>query len=342
MVKKVATLGSVKDLNLSSPTQASLLKNFRSLDDAIKEGRVLAYSQDRSPRPLKKWEAEFVSCLRNEGFIHETNDLTLAFNVARLYKRVYTLIRDDCFVTGIHGISNSWYEKFRPLSFSDMHSLKLSLSSNLSAQHYRAVCLRYGLVGQEAQSFAEIAHDLGCSINMAIDMEHGALIRLRHAMIMGESGDKIILPPILEAPGWIEEAVENIEKDITLLHADPIFKKEEELFDALRKLHEDPIFKKERDLRYDLERYTKETPWRFRHEECDYDAPKSQNLKDLGLSTYIVTALSRVRVSDVRGLLELSRAYLFKIDRIGAKAIEELTEMMHDLGYTDWPRPNDD
>lgn len=151
----------IDEMELSASTRAYLKKNFDSVDEIVRRGRIIAFELDCHPRRknnARKWELELTSALKASGWVRDTADLVICFGVSELFSNVYS--DHESFITRVEQLSNDEYESFR-IAEEDLENLKLALRSQLSEQQYEVINNRFGLNGgYEARDLKSIGQRL--------------------------------------------------------------------------------------------------------------------------------------------------------------------------------------
>ena len=318
MVKKVAELRSLNELNLSSRTRSYLENNFNSIDDIVKEGRIDAFEQEcgiQSTSKAPKWELELVSALREAGFIRPAEDFILSFNVATLYAKVSepTYGKDlpdyhEEFTTKIEQLSNTQYEAFCGLAKKDIERVMSYLDAKLPEKEIIILCQRYGLHGENAKDLEEV----GCYMNTTREhirqIEAKALRRLKFS--------KERLPKVFDAPIEMNEIAETLNAELEELYKSPAFMRANEIVKELK--------------------YMKELPFRYTCQCLRDDTSDQTHIGELGLGPRAYTCLIRAGINTISDIINLPKEDWHKIRNLGVKSLQEVVEKMHLFGYEDF------
>lgn len=310
MVKPARMLVSLDNLNISKGTRTRLEKNFITIDDIVRCGRIAAYSQgDSTDSP--KWKSELVKALKETGFIRPRTDFAKTFHVGALYSAIYGNTKGE-FLTRIDQLSNEQYENFVGLSDEDIKSVLDSLCERLSSSKvFEVVCRHFGLRSDKRENLESIAQYFGTTKEYIRKIEAGALKKLR---------DFNTLPVIFDAPSEYSESVGKLIHELDELHEDPAFRREREILAELRDMGSVPF------------RYFDETGKRLNLNGLIDFSP----IESLKLKSRIYNCLKRIGINTISDIVQCPECAWRRFRSSISSGPEEVVAKMHLAGYKDF------
>ena len=315
MVKKAGTL-VIDQLTVSDTTKDYLLKHFDSIDEIVREGRIMAFKIDTTHKKYAKWSLDLVSALRSSGYILPTECIATILNVGRLYVCMFEDYQHEV-PSKIENISNEQYEDLRVLSKDELEELE-NILDTLPERERKVICSYYGLCGNPAQTLRSIAKDLGITVELVRQIQNKAIRKLRHPARSRR------FPAFFSSRKAMQE------------HA-------QELTDELTKLYENPIFNRAREIVTELENIRNLMIVDIIHDPVlDQPIPgvtTSENIpiEELELNVRSYNCLRRAGIYYLSELLDLSYSDLVRIRHLGKKNADEIINRVRELGYTDFP-----
>lgn len=310
MVKPARMLVSLDKLNVSKETLTRLEKKFATVDDAVRCGRITAYSQKGGAGSLK-WKSDLAKALKEAGFVRPRTDFAKTFHVGALYSAIYGNTKGK-FLTRIDQLSNEQYENFVGLSDEDIKSVLDSLSERLSSSEvFGVVCRYFGLRSDERENFESIAQYFNTTEKYIREIKAGALGKLR---------DFNTLPVIFDAPSEYSESVSKLMHELDELHKDPIFIRESEILAELRGMGDMPF------------RYFDETGKRLNLNGLIDFSP----IESLKLKPRIYSCLKRIGINTISDIIRCPECAWRRFRGSISSGPEEVVAKMHLVGYEDF------
>lgn len=310
MVKPARMLVSLGKLNVSKGTLTLLEKNFTTIDDIVRCGRITAYSQgDSTGSP--KYKLDLAEALEKAGFIRPRTDFAKTFHVRALYSAIYGNAKGE-FLTRIDQLSNEQYENFVGLSDEDIKSVLDSLSERLSSSEvFGVVCRYFGLRSDKRENLESIAQYFGTTREDIREIKAGALRKLR---------DFNTLPVIFDAPSGYNDNVGKLMHELDELHKDPIFIRESEILAELRGMGDMPF------------RYFDETGKRLNLNGLIDFSP----IESLKLKPRIYSCLKRIGINTISDIVRCPECVWRRFRSLTPSGFEEVVARMHLAGYEDF------
>ena len=331
MVKPARMLASLDGLSVSEGTRTRLKKNFATVDDVVRCGRITAYGQgDSTDSP--KWKSELVETLKEMGFIRPRTDFAKTFHVGALYSAIYGNAKGE-FLTRINQLSNEQYENFVGLSDEDIKSVLDSLCERLSSSEERlssseerlssskkrlpsskvfeVVCRHFGLRSDKRENLESIAQHFGTTKENVRKIEARALNKLRYFNT---------LPVLFDAPSEYSESVGKLMHELDELHKDPIFVKEREILAELRGMGRVPV------------RYFDETGKRLNLNGLIDSSP----IESLELNPRTRNCLKRIGINTVSDIVRCPECVWRRFRSLTLSGFKEVVARMRSAGYEDF------
>ena len=308
-VRKSETLKSLDELNLSARIKGYLKGHFGSIDEIVRQGRIVAFQQELGVQLNEeaKWRSELPPALKGAGFIRPATDFIMTFHINAIY-RIRFREWENCFVTSIEQLSNKQYEDFRALSDEYVEDVKHSLQERLTDREYKLVFLRFGLDGNKARTFGAIADYFGITTERVRQIDIKALRKLRHPSAK--------LPAIFDAPSDIEKHAEN-------------------LCVELEELYESPVFKQINAIEWELERMRK-APFRYACKYLKAGALDNTEIGELDLTVRTYNCLRRAGINTIGDIINFPKEDWSNIKYLGRTSLNEVVEKMYFVGYKDF------
>ena len=317
MVKPARMLASLDELSVSEGTRTRLKKNFATVDDVVRCGRIAAYSQKGGADSLK-WKSELVETLKEMGFIRPRTDFAKTFHVGALYSAIYGNAKGE-FLTRINQLSNEQYENFVGLSDEDIKSVLDSLCERLSSSKKRlpsskvfeVVCRHFGLRSDKRENLESIAQHFGTTKENIRKTEARALNKLRYFNT---------LPVLFDAPSEYSESVGKLMHELDELHKDPIFVKEREILAELRGMGRVPF------------RYFDETGRELNLNGLIDSSP----IESLELNPRTRNCLKRIGINTVSDIVRCPECVWRRFRSLTLSGFKEVVARMRSAGYEDF------
>ncbi len=304
MVKKAEKIRSMDKLNVSPRTLSYLLRNF-SVEDAIRYGRNIAYTHGIVKSP--KWEAELTQAIKELGLIRPNMDFSKTLNIGYLYATVF--LDKNNFTWKIGQLSNEQYENFVGLSDIDIKKVRTSLSDQLSKKEFLVIWRLYGLDGDDyGRDYESVAQYFRVTVDYIRNVEESALKELRR---------KNTLPVVFDAPTSLNNAIDDLKKEIDELHDDPIFKKEHELLMKLENMKKLPLRYSDADDRH----------------RCTSKASDTIPIEMLNLGTRSYNCLKHAGINTISEVINYPRDSWYMVRNLDRRDLEELIWKMNAAGY---------
>lgn len=310
MVKPARMLVSLDDLNVSGGTLTQLKKNFTTIGDAVRCGRITAYSQGGST-DSPKYKSDLAKALKEAGFIRPRTDFAKTFHVGALYNAIYGNTKGK-FLTRIDQLSNEQYESFVGLSDEDIKSVLDSLCERISSSEvFEVVCRYFGLRSDERENLESIAQHSNTTEEDIREIKAGALRKLR---------DFNTLPVIFDAPSEYSESVGKLMHELDELHEDPAFRRESEILAELRGMGDMPF------------RYFDETGKRLNlNSLIDLTSIESLNFKP-----HTRNRLKHIGINTISDIVRCPECVWRRFRSLTPSGFEEVVARMHLAGYEDF------
>lgn len=326
MTKKVITLESLEGL-VTKRTMEYLMSNFKSLDEIIWHGRLVAYLQSCKPdsvKKIRKSTRELISVLDNAGYIrHDIN--SESFCLGRLYRIVYRNeidavmmpdnINDFCetiertidgkitYRVDYH-MGNKKYESFKNPTDEQIDAVRQSLKTHLNWKEYEILAYMVGFDGGNPHEFRETCEHFNVSYRYVYDIEKKILGKL----------------PTLSSPSDKERMeVVSIIKELEEIRKDPIFKRNTELIEKLSKISKMPFDCAEMAAKY-----------------LSGDMLDCTSISELNLNYRIYSCLMGEGICTINDIIKRPKEDWPKVRNLGPCAIREIEEKVRKAGYADF------
>lgn len=178
-IREVKSLESLNELNLSFKTKAFLLKNYRTVEEIVWEGRRLAYLSSEGQSKTGEKQAPFeelILALDSAGFIR--HDITPgSFCINSLYQEIFPEA-DLKLATKMDKLNNEDYENFRIPNFFLIYLMKGLLEVKLGDRDGGVVEYYFGFSDGSNHSTKETAAHFG----LEYDTTRNILLSAKHKL----------------------------------------------------------------------------------------------------------------------------------------------------------------
>lgn len=333
MVRKAETLRSLNELNMSKRAKTYLMSRFNSLNELIWFGRSMSYVHTCHPETVKKSKKstlELINALDETGYIRWDINYG-SFCIGRLYRIVFhdtidAVAMPDClddFCTTIEKVSNSEtiyhvdyrmgnekYEDSENPTDEQLDAVRCSLQASLTEREYSVLAYRLGFEDGKPHSLLQTGRRLCISGMRVRQLEMEALKRLKNWNT---------LPKIVASSDEMKAEIVTIVEEIEKLKKDPIFKKEAELRQKLRKISEMPF------------ECTKEVVKYLDGGNLDFS-----RIGRLGLSPHAFNCLKGKGINTIDGIIKFPKKDWPKVRGLGRYTMEEIEKKVRAAGYADF------
>lgn len=334
MIKKAETLGTLDELNMSRRAKTYFMRRFDSLDEIIWHGRNNAYIYTCHPENVensKKSTIELVSALDDAGYIrHDIN--SGSFCISRLYRAVFddmvdvatmpANLNDFCVTVGKvsesktavydvnYRMGNKKYESFKNPTDEQLDAVRWSLQARLTEREYEVLSYKLGFEDGNSHGLEQTSRRFCITRERVRQIEAKALRKLKY---------RNTFPRIVSSSDEQKAEIVTIINDIEELRKDPVFKKEAELRQRLRKISKMPFECAEEAAKY-----------------LDGGILDFSDIDRLGLSVRAYNCLKRAGINTVADIIKLPKEDWPKVRNLGRHAMEEVEEKVRAVGYTDF------
>ena len=333
MVRKAETLKSLDELNMPKRAKTYFTSKFNSLDEIIWYGRNMSYIHACHPETVKKSKKstlELICALDEAGYIrHDIN--SGSFCIGRLYRIVFNDTIDavampanlNDFCTTVEKVSdietvyhvdyrmgNEKYESFENPTDEQLDAVKWSLQTRLTEREYNVLAYRLGFEDGNSHDLEQTGKRFCVTRERVRQIEAKALRKLKN---------RNTLPTIIPSSNEQRAEIVTIIKEIEELRKDPIFKKEAELIQRLRKISKMPFECAEEAAKY-----------------LDGGVLDFSDIDRLGLSVRAYNCLKRAGINTVADIIKLPKEDWPKVRNLGRHAMEEVEEKVRAAGYADF------
>ena len=330
MVKKAESLKSLDELNMPKRAKTYLMGKFNSLDELVWHGRDISYVHTCHPETVKKSRKstlELISALNEAGYIRQDIN-SGSFCIGRLYRIVFHGTIDavampanlDDFCTTVERVSdsetiyhvdyrmgNEKYESFENPTDEQLDAVRWSLQARLTEREYGVLAYRLGFEDGNSHGLEQTGQRFCVTRERVRQIEAKALRKLKH---------RNTFPRIVSSSDEQRAEIVTIIKEIEELRKDPVFKKEAELRQKLRKISKMPFECAEEAAKY-----------------LDGGILDFSDIDRLGLSVRTYNCLKRAGINTVADIIKLSKEDWPKVRNLGRHAMEEVEEKVRAAGY---------
>lgn len=309
MIKKAISLKSLDELELKQQTRNSI--QDKPLIQIVAIGRHTNYHLKKDPKAkFPKWRQELSVALDKAGFIrHDIDDKTL--NVGKLYKCAFREYSEE--IVGVFEdlLEPEKYENFQPITKGQFEAVKFALKGILSEREYEVIILWFGLKDGKTWPREAIAFQLGLPVE-----------RIRQTIaksIRKITTNRSKLPHLFYSDIG-EESVNNLIRQLNILHKDPIFKREAELRAELREFSHSPFTYAEKATAYLVGR-------------------NATDLDKLSFSVNTYNCLRRAGIDTISDVIDYPQTEWPKIRNVSEKILKEVERKMKAFGLSNFEIP---
>lgn len=310
MVKKAINLKSLDELDLDLQTRKSI--QDKTLMQIVAIGRHTSYHLKKEPKAkYPNWRKKLSVALDKAGFIrHDIDDISLS--VGKLYKCAFREYSDE--IAGVFEglLDPEKYENFQPITKGQFEAVKFALKGILTEMEYGVIMLWFGLKDGKNWPREAIAFQLG----LPVDRTRQAISRAVRKIITNRSK----LPRLYHSVMG-DEGVNNLIRQLNVLHNDPIFKREAALRAELREFSHSPFTCAEKATAYLVGR-------------------NATDLDQLGFSVNTYNCLKRAGIDTISDIIDYPQAEWSKIHNVSEKILKEVERKVKAFGLTDFKIPH--
>lgn len=310
MVKKAISLKSLDELKLEIQTRKCI--QDKSLMQIVAIGRHTSYHLKKdSKAKYPNWRRELSVALDKAGFIrHDIDDQSLS--VGKLYKCAFREYGEE--IAGVFEdlLDPEKYENFQPITKGQFEAVKFALKGILTEREYEAIILWFGLKDGKVWPREAIAFQLG----LPVDRIHQTIAK----SIRKITTNRAKLPRLFYS-AYGEESVNNLIRQLNVLHNDPIFKREAALRAELREFSHSPFTYAEKATAYLVGR-------------------NATDLDQLGLSVNTYNCLKRAGIDTISDIIDYPKEEWPKIRNASEKVLKEVERKMKAFGLSNFEIPH--
>lgn len=302
------TLRLLNKLGVSREIKEQLHSDWiSSVDEILKTWRSHAFNREIYGIKMDGWQKEFISILKDAGYIRPAKDFAITLCIKALYGEIFWDWKKS-FETDIYYFTRKQYEEFQSIPKRQVKEVKNALQKILNDElQYEIVCYHFGLDGSGKLGMKRKESTTAHFNISTLDIDN---------IIRAIARQKYELPTIFDAPKAAEEKANSLFNELQYIWESPVYKRANAIVDELDKM--------------------KELPFKF---DCGYLKPgglDKRPIEELRLEYHTLKYLYAAGIRTIADVINYPKDKWYKTWQIGSKSLLDVEEKMHLIGYKDF------